>query len=119
MKLSREQFEKSVAAQMVDAARAMLDGRHSFIEGAQKICSLAHQIGLDRDLGLIAFIAVDSETDALPLGEVRKLWQAEALAKLQPEIDHAEAWARETCQSECEALIARFGGQDSETEEAG
>jgi hypothetical protein len=33
------------------------------------------------------------ETDVMPVGEVRELWNQKALADLQPEIDKAEEWA--------------------------
>jgi hypothetical protein len=63
---------------------------------------------MDRDM--VAFVLIDSETDTLPLGDVRQYWQPEALAKLQPEIERSEQWARETGWAECQSLIRRFSG---------
>lgn len=45
---------------------------------------------------------------SLPFGDVRKLWVPAALEKLQPEIDRAEQWARETGLVHCENLIKRL-----------
>lgn len=90
-------------------AKAMLSGATSFIEGAREIRRLAHEHGLRDDADIIVFVAIDSETDALPFGELRSMWNTEALAKLQPEIDSAEAWAREVGTAACERLVQRFG----------
>ena len=91
-------------------AAAMLSGAMSFIEGARTIWGLGHSAGLQDDADFNAFIVIESETDALPMGELRRMWNAEALEKLQPEIDRAEAWAREVGTSACERLVKRFGG---------
>ena len=90
-------------------AKAMLSGATSFIEGAHDLAGLRSSAGLEKDPDFTTFVGIDSETDAFPMGEVRKLWNAEALAKLQPEIDRAEAWAREVGLEECKRLALRFG----------
>ncbi len=51
---------------------------------------------------------LDSETDDLPLGPVRELWDKSALVKLQPQIDEAEAWAKKYAEPVCAKLVARF-----------
>jgi hypothetical protein len=87
----------------------MLGGHMTFIEGARRISALRSEAKLhDFDPDILPFIAIDSETDALPLGEVRKLWASDALARLQPEIDKAERWAREVGCSSCQQLVNRF-----------
>ncbi len=91
-------------------AKAMLSGATSFIEGARKIWGLGYRAGLEHDLDFKVFVVIESETDALPMGELRGMWNADALAKLQPELDQAEAWAREVGTSSCERLAKRFGG---------
>lgn len=96
-----------------NTAEAMLSGATSFIEGARQIRRLGYQIGLRDDADIVVFVAIDSETDALPFGALRRMWNAEALAKLQPEIDRAEVWAREVGLEACERLARRFGGRDA------
>ena len=56
----------------------------------------------------MAFVAIDSETDDLPIGDVRKYWSKEALDKLDPEIKKAEEWAKNFGLKECESLVRRF-----------
>jgi len=59
---------------------------------------------------LLPFVRIDSETEALPLGEMRVHWQQTALEGLQPEIDRMEAWARRFGEPYCRNLVARFSG---------
>jgi hypothetical protein len=93
-----------------EAARDMLSGALSFIEGARLINQLrwAAKLG-EFDLDILPFVAIDCETDALPFGHVRQHWAPDALAKLQPEIERSEQWAREFGQPYCQKLIDRFG----------
>jgi hypothetical protein len=94
-------------------ARAVLTGEFSYLEAARKIFSLKHVADLDFDPDVIRFTAIYSNTDALPLGEVRKYWQPQALEKLQPEIERMEQWAQEYGRSACENLAARFGDPEN------
>lgn len=91
-------------------ANAILRGELSYLEGARKICSLEHVADLDLDPDIIPFVAIYSDTDALPLGDVRQYWQPQALDRLQPEIERKEQWAREYGRTACENLAKRFGG---------
>jgi len=76
----------------------------------RKLGRLRFDADLENDPDLIAFVGIDSETDALPLGEIRKLWNPDALKNLQPEIDKAEMWAQNFGRSHCERLVKRFWG---------
>ena len=94
-----------------ELARQILKGELSYIEGARSIWRLGGDGKLsERDPDLVKFLAIDSETDALPIGAERRLWNRDALERLQPEIEHAEAWAKKVGQSACENLVRRFGG---------
>jgi hypothetical protein len=96
--------------EVVEAARRMLAGTLAYIEGARLIAHLFWDAEIDQfDPDILPFVGIDSETDALPLGKYRQGWAAEALAKLQPEIDRAEEWARGYAHVACEGLIRRFG----------
>jgi hypothetical protein len=92
---------------IVKSAHDMLAGK--LIEGARRIVAAATAARLDeRDTDLRPFIGIDSETDALPVGEMRKHWQPVALVALQSEINEKEAWAREFGEIHCRSLIDRF-----------
>lgn len=94
-------------------ARDMLSGKLSYIEGARSIWRLASSARLDNnDPDLRTFVAIDSDTDELPTGAVRELWDAQALRKMQPDFDRAEKWAQEVGREACESLARRFGGSE-------
>jgi len=94
---------------ILKTAQDMLAGKLSYIEGARKIVAARRTARLDEwDVDVLPFVGIDSETDALPFGEMTKHWQAAALDALQPEIDQKEAWARGVGEPHCRSLVERF-----------
>ena len=108
--IRRRMTEEIIEARrkIVETARKLLSGSLSFIEGARAITALSHKAKMNRDDDIVPFAAIDSETDAFPLGKVRELWNADALDRLQPDIDKAEEWVRDCAIQHCHNLIARF-----------
>jgi hypothetical protein len=100
---------QELRANIVATVRNILSGGTSFIEGARSIALDSYDAMLDHDPDIMPFIGVASETDALPIGKERQLWNADALVKLQPEIDRLESWARDFAMPHCHNLIRRFG----------
>lgn len=99
------------------AARDMLAGELSYIEGARKIIAAKVTSRLDqRDVNLLPFVGIESDTEALPLGDMRVHWQASAIEALQPKIAEMEAWARELGEPHCRKLVERFSSGDIEIE---
>ncbi len=95
-------------ATVVATARQMLAGQCSYIEGSRTICDLSYRARLEQldDELYDIFVAIESETDAVPIGPVRELWQAEAIAKFTPDWDRSEEWARRYGEEACNRLIA-------------
>jgi len=88
----------------------MLNGQLSYLEGARTLVALSHEAAVrDDDADFRIFVAIDSDTDSLPLGGVRDYWDKEALARFEPEIQIAETWAKEHRANACSSLIKRFG----------
>ena len=89
---------------------AMLAKELSFFEGATQVLCIKQAIGGvgDHDPDFDAFVAIQSETDHLPLQAQRHLWNPESLAKLQPEFVRTEEWANSFAPSACQRLILRF-----------
>lgn len=107
--ITHEAYVASVRKRVVDTAQAMLDGKLSFLEGARLLSSLRHEadVGND-DADFMAFVVIDSETDALPIGMVRQYWANDALEKFATEIIEAELWAKKLGGDACESLVRRF-----------
>ena len=91
-------------------AQAILDGRVSIIAGARQIRRFCGgHAGLDeRDPDLNTFVGIDSETDDLPIGDVRQYWAPDALARKDLEIARCEAMYRESALEAASHLVARF-----------
>jgi hypothetical protein len=107
--MTKEEFTLSIRQQVVDTARAMLERKTSFLAGARKLVALRHDAGAaDNDPDFMVFVVIESDTDALPIGTVRDRWNQHALARLEPEIQAAETWARDDGAAACASLIARF-----------
>jgi uncharacterized protein DUF2489 len=107
--MSSTQRECSRVAAL-NTADAVVVGRIGIIEGCRRLCSLAHDLvsdwRVDEDFGV--FGAVDSETDALPIGRVREDWNASALQLEDKKIEYAESLYRDKVVSACRNLIKRF-----------
>ncbi len=109
MKMSHEEYIQKQRNRAVGVARGMLDGSIHYLEGAVELSSLRFEIGLpENDSDFLAFTAVASETDHLPLGTARQYWSQEALKKHELEIEQSINWAKEFSLSNCKSIIERF-----------
>jgi len=73
-----------------EIAAAVLDGRTTLLEAVRELCPLAHTDAITDEEDRTLVIAIESETDDLPVGEVRKLWAPSALEAKDAEIARAE-----------------------------
>jgi len=73
-----------------EIAQAVLDGRTAVLEAARELVSLAHTDAIAEFEDRRFIIGIASETDHLPVGEVRKLWAPYALEEKDVEIARAE-----------------------------
>lgn len=96
---------------IADTASAMLSGELSYLIGARRLSALYHEVGARDDADLHIFVGIALEIDDFPLGAVREYWDAEALRKLEPQVEAAERWAAELARDACHSLVARFSGE--------
>ncbi len=84
-----------------DVAQAVLDGRTTVLEAVRALVSLAHTDAIADVEDRKFIILIESETDHLPVGEVRELWARYALRRKDVEVACAEELYRadflETC----------------------
>ncbi len=94
---------------IAEVAQGILDNRISIIASARQIRGLCcGHVGLDeRDPDLNTFVAINSETDDLPIGDVRQYWAPDALAQKDLEIARCEAMYRESALEAASHLVAR------------
>ena len=87
-----------------DVAEAVLDGRITVLEGARALVPLAHTDAIANVEDRRFIIGIESETDHLPVGEVRKLWAPDALKEKDVEIARAEALYRSDFLEACRRI---------------
>jgi len=95
-------------SEVVSTARGILSGAIGIVEGARQLTKLGHALGVDRDPEFIFFVGVDSETDHLPVGEVRRHWAADALQRTDEELRGCESFFRDRAFRVCQSLIQRY-----------
>ncbi|GAB4059928.1 DUF2489 domain-containing protein [Uliginosibacterium sediminicola] len=112
--IAHESYVQSVRNRVYVVALGMLDGSIPFLEGAITLASLRHEAAVeDSDEDFLAFVAIASETDDLPIGQSRKHWSVEALEKHQPLIEKATQWAKEVGTAPCQSLVSRFNNKNT------
>jgi hypothetical protein len=80
-------------------------GLSKVIGTARELSRLAYWTDLRNHEDLTTFVAIDSETDTPPVGDVRRYWGAEALQRNDPEIQHAEELYRQAALEAAERFI--------------
>ncbi|MGA9776787.1 MAG: hypothetical protein WBS33_00790 [Verrucomicrobiia bacterium] len=103
-----EEHRQFLSRKVVAAAQSILSGELGIIAGARQLCGLGHKIGAERDPDFTFFVAIESESDHLPVGEVRQHWNPEALRAKDAEIASFEAFYREQAFEICRRLIERY-----------
>jgi hypothetical protein len=96
-------------ARIVEIAQAILEERSGIIAGAREMMWLRLDVDPDQeDEDLLGMAGIESQTDHLPLGEVRQHWDAEALLAKDAELAEQEAFFRESALACCRAIAERY-----------
>jgi hypothetical protein len=88
-----------------EIAQSVLDGRTTVLEAVRELVSLAHTDAVAELEDRRFIIGVASETDDLPVGEVRKLWASYALKEKDAEIARAEELYRADFMETCQRIV--------------
>ena len=107
--MSHIEYIATVRAEAGALAADVLTGRADLLEACHKLSSLLSSAELEAgDEDAKAFMTISSEIDALPVGAARVHWDPVALARIQPEIDSANVWARKIAEPALVSLARRF-----------
>jgi hypothetical protein len=85
-----------------------LDGRTSPLETAIALCR-HHDAAVEPEAlreALLAFVAVASETDAIPVGGRRAFWHPDVREREDLKHDAAQAWAYPIVEEACTRILA-------------
>lgn len=88
-----------------EIAQAVLDGRTTVLEAARELVSLAHTDAVAELEDRRFIIGIASETDDLPVGEVRKLWAPYALKEKDVEIARCEELYKADFLETCRRIV--------------
>ena len=108
--MTHEEFVAAAASKVCIVATNILDERTPVLDGAQELFVLLPQTGISNEDPLYRdFVLIHSETEHLPIGHQANTWAPGALARIQPELASAEAWAKPIAFKACKSLLVRFG----------
>ncbi|SRR5579885_2112480 len=91
---------------LIDTLEALLSSRIGVVEASRAVCSARSALQQETNPLFTPFVAIESETDQFPLGQVRTLWASEAVARYDQERMLAEQhYSVEAMQSASALLV--------------
>lgn len=90
-----------------EIAQAVLERRTTILEAARNLYSLARTDAIADEDDRILITVIYSETDHLPLGEVRKLWAQDALEAKEAEITRCEELWKPQFFEACKRILGK------------
>jgi hypothetical protein len=82
-----------------------MGGRLGVIQASRELSRFRHDVEPQLAEILLTFAGIDSETDAHPIGRVRKEWNRDALEQKDREIAEAERFYRDSAMSAAAELV--------------
>jgi hypothetical protein len=92
-------------SKILHVAKQLVAGKIGIIAASRELGSLRHEVEPRIAEMLVIFGAIDSETDTLPIGTVRREWNQEALKRKDQEIAEAEEFHRDAAMNAAVELI--------------
>jgi|GEM_PF-1771232 len=86
----------------------IIDGEESIIEGSRKMLPYRSWMKEEANDVWTIFLIVDSESDHLPVGDVRALWNQQALIEKDKEIKQIEDFYRKDVQQAAAEIRAQY-----------
>ena len=103
-----EQEFQYAKQKVVELSQDIIDGRIGIIEGSRRINDCRYKLQLENDQDFLTVTGIDSETDHMPLGEVRKLWSPDALIEKDKEISENEKYYRPYAIAAAKNILKKF-----------
>jgi hypothetical protein len=119
-RMSHEEYVTMQRRRVAKLARDILAGDVDVLDGSSKIVSLRDELDIDRDdEDLMAFVVVDSEADALPVGAEARNWSQDALDRKKPELQRARTWAFDVVLNRAKILLLASGPYNKSLDASG
>jgi hypothetical protein len=97
-----------IKKEILSSAKQLVAERLGVIAASRKLAGLRHYVEPQIAEVLLTFVGIDSETDSLPIGVQRNLWDREALQRKDREIADAEQFYRDRAIKAATELIRRL-----------
>ena len=117
--VSNEHQWREDCREIVECCRDVVEGRLGVIEAARRLKGLALSVRDESDPDFMLFRALDSESDALPVGPVRQYWSVSALEEEDAKIAAFEENARRVACLAARRLAERYGEASHPSEPVG
>jgi hypothetical protein len=111
-RIYNEEHQKWATKEIVSIARGILSGELGIVAGARQLAAWRFDVGADKDPDFIFFVGIESETDEIPIGDVRSRWNPEALKAKDAELQRFEASVRDKAVRACQKLIEKYEVQN-------
>ena len=112
MSLMNEEELAFIRGKIVIICEAILREEIGIIAGSRILKDLGFKLydGFDyqKEEDFLTFVAIDTETDHLPVDRERHNWSVEALERKNKEITESEAFYKDDAFAACRKLIERF-----------
>lgn len=97
--------QRKIDTQVLHIAKQLVAGKLGVIAASRELSRLRHDVEPQVADVLLTFVGIDSETDTLPIGVVRKEWNPEALERKDRQIAEAERFYRDSAiESACKVI---------------
>jgi hypothetical protein len=104
----------SASYRAIKLARLLISGEMGLIEASRELSSLRYEFDAPLDELFMPFLVIDSETDSLPIGPVRREWNPAVLARIDVEISGYQESIRPFALEACRKLINALGAQSDQ-----
>lgn len=103
--MNSQNNKNSLNLKILTLAKKILDLKVGIIQGCREMIGLLSERDIDLEKYFLVFKGVESETDALPIGQIRENWNKEQLKLKDKEIEEVENYYKRHVFETCENLI--------------
>lgn len=110
--MESEGYQNFLRNKIVAVCEGIMRDEIGIIAGSRQLVSLYSEMIVKNDSDFMIFIAIESETDHLPVGQERNNLSVDALKKREIEILEFELASKNEAMLACQKLISRFSAKD-------
>ena len=103
-----EEHRRWASGKIVAVARNVLAGQVGIVAASRQLAAWRFDVGAEHDPDFVFFVGVDSETDHLPVGDVRQRWSPDVMRAKDDELRDFEASVRDEAFRVCRSLIQKY-----------